>query len=273
MTKTDHPVPFRMTIQNGRLVPAQALDEERLATYRNGSSVSVIITQEKNRKLERKYWAILHRVVKTCPVRQRTAEDLHKAIRLKLGIVESFTTLSGAIKVELRSTSGMEDQEYSAFFEEAMELLSAETGVDVQTLYAESADVGDDEPGSTEPPSPSVETAGSEPDNPTSPGHSDDATDPAMPVEAGAEGQEQSEPAPASEYSRAACIKAFMRTATDNDLSIADRRDILEQSKDWWKENLPADLDFVRACLTTADKVAKGELQEGPARKYLEGLL
>lgn len=272
MSKAEHSPPFRMTIQNGRLVPAQAWDEERLLTYRNGSSVNVIITQEKNRKLERKYWAILHRVVKTCPVHQKTAEALHKAIRLKLGIVESFTTLGGAIKVELRSTSGMEDQEYSAFFEEAMDLLSAETGVDVQTLTAESSDVGDDEPASDHPPSPS-ETAGSASDNPTSPGLSDDATDPAEPVEAGAEGQEQSEPAPASEDSRAACIKAFMRTATDKDLSIADRRDILEQTKDWWKEKLPADHDFVRACLTTADKVAKGELQEGPARKYLEGLL
>lgn len=129
----------------------------------------------------------------------------------------------------------------------------------------------DQEPASDHPPSPS-ETAGSASENPTSPGLSDDATEPAEPVEAGAEGQEQSEPAPASE-DRAACIKAFMRTATDKDLSIADRRDILEESKDWWKEKLPTDHDFVRACLTTADKVAKSELAEGVARKYLETLL
>ncbi|QAZ45908.1 hypothetical protein C1M53_26345 [Mesorhizobium sp. Pch-S] len=72
---------------------------------------------------------------------------------------------------------------------------------------------------------------------------------------------------------RADCIKAFMTTATDPDLDVAGRRDLLEQMKDWWKADLPNDLDFVKACLSTAEKVAKGELGAEAARKYLEGLL
>lgn len=81
--------------------------------------------------------------------------------------------------------------------------------------------------------------------------------------------------APSSEpiRTRADCLKAFMTTATDPDLDVAGRRDLLEQMKDWWKADLPNDLDFVKACLTTADKVAKGELGADAARKYLEGLL
>lgn len=81
--------------------------------------------------------------------------------------------------------------------------------------------------------------------------------------------------APSSEpmRSRAHCLKAFMTTATDPDLDVAGRRDLLEQMKDWWKADLPNDLDFVKACLSTADKVAKGELGADAAKRYLEGLL
>ncbi|WP_144223174.1 recombinase RecT [Mesorhizobium amorphae] len=88
------------------------------------------------------------------------------------------------------------------------------------------------------------------------------------------EAQEEPDASSASEpiRTRADCIKAFMTTATDPELDVAGRRDLLEQMKDWWKADLPNDLDFVKACLATADKVAKGELGAEAARKYLEGL-
>ncbi|MFC6487314.1 hypothetical protein [Nitratireductor sp. GCM10026969] len=81
--------------------------------------------------------------------------------------------------------------------------------------------------------------------------------------------------APASDpsYTPQACLTAFLRTATEPDLTIQERRQTLEQMKDWWKDALPDNLDFVRACLQTADKVAKDELPEDKARGYLEGLL
>ena len=56
-------------------------------------------------------------------------------------------------------------------------------------------------------------------------------------------------------------------------MDVAGRRDLLEQMKDWWKADLPNDLDFVKACLATGDKVAKGELGAEAAKRYLEGLL
>lgn len=96
--------------------------------------------------------------------------------------------------------------------------------------------------------------------------------------EAGAgdiEAQDRPDASPASEptYSPQDCLKAFMQTATDPALSVNERRDLLEEMKEWWKSAMPAKQDFVRACLNTADKVAKGELGADAARKYLEGLL
>lgn len=144
MTKHEAPA-LKMLIENGRLVPVARWDQERVMSYRNGSVVSVRLSQEKNRKLERKYWAILHEVVDKCGIRQRTAEDLHKAIRLKLGVVDAYWTLDGKLRVDVKSTVGMEEPEYRQFFEDAMALLHKETGIDPLTLQSESADVGEDD--------------------------------------------------------------------------------------------------------------------------------
>jgi hypothetical protein len=157
-----------MLIENGRLVPVAQWDQERVMSYRNGSVVNVRVTQEKNRKLERKYWAILHEVVDKCGIRQRTAEDLHKAIRLKLGVVDAYWTLDGKLRVDVKSTVGMEEPEYRQFFEDAMALLHKETGIDPLTLQSEAADVGeDDDSQSSDTPSPSDEGS----DGAMSPGH------------------------------------------------------------------------------------------------------
>jgi hypothetical protein len=137
--------PLRMKVLNGTLLPTSAWDQERIDTYRNGSILNVHITQEKNRKLERKYWAILGEVIKSCPVKQRDKEALHKAIRLKLGVVDAYFTFSGQLKVEVKSTSTMDDPEYQRFYEDAMALLHEETGVDPEQLAANSPDVGEDE--------------------------------------------------------------------------------------------------------------------------------
>lgn len=89
------------------------------------------------------------------------------------------------------------------------------------------------------------------------------------------EAQDGPDASPASDptYPPSDCLKAFMQTATDPALSVTERRELLEQMKEWWKDALPAHQDFIRACLSTADKVAKGELAPDAARRYLEGLL
>lgn len=73
-------------------------------------------------------------------------------------------------------------------------------------------------------------------------------------------------------YSKHDCAKAFMRTATDPELPSDDRTEILEQSKEFWRDAMPSHAEFVTACFNTATKVVKGEIGAGPATKYLEAL-
>ncbi len=191
MGKHESPA-LRMRVEKGRLVPAAAWDQERLASYQNGSLVNVHVTQQKNRKLERKYWAILHDVVERCPVKQRTAEDLHKALRLRLGVVDAFFTMDGKLKVDLKSTSGMEEPEYRAYFDDAMAELEKATGVDPLTLYNESADVGEDEPSS--PAVPPVDDAGSGDLSPPVPAAEPSASSHAADPAGGTSGDEPEQP-------------------------------------------------------------------------------
>lgn len=69
------------------------------------------------------------------------------------------------------------------------------------------------------------------------------------------------------------CMEKFLSIATDPALDVQEKRATIEGARDPWKAELPDDLEFVKACMQTADKVAKGELKPDAAKKYLEGLL
>lgn len=276
MAKAEQSPPFQMTVENGRLAPVTPWDAERLSTYRNGSNVNVVITQEKASWRQRKYWAILNAVVKSCPVKQRRAEDLHKAIRLKLGIVDSFTTLGGSIKVELRSTTSMDEQEFEAFYHEAMDLLRDVTGVDVETLGKEASDVGHEEQessGSSEPDAGSGEEASPcEDPAPTNPAAADQA-EPEETVKSSAD----SSGSAIDNVTRNLMVEAmdkFLYLATDKDVpDPKERRGILAKTKDAWKDALPQHHSFVKACFEAADRIIKGKSKEADEREYLAGLV
>ena len=242
-------------------------------TYRNRSTVNAYITQDKPRKLERQYWAILDRVITTCGVKQRTAEDLHDHIKLKLGFVNAKFDDNGKLKVTLKSAKLMEDPEYEGFFKEAMDYLFDLTGVDPMTLKKEAADVGEDE---QEPQSGAPTSEGSDGDAPR-PNTPDVAAAPIEPAAADQEGGDNpGEAAPPSDLStlKRECIDKFLAAATDPSVPDAkDRQETVVFAKESWKQSLPTEPDFVRACFETSRKVVRGELKEAAARKYLEGLL
>jgi hypothetical protein len=273
MSKREAPA-LKLTVEDGRLVPASAWDQERLLSYRNRSTVNAYVTQDKPRWMERKYWAILDRVITTCGVKQRTAEDLHDHIKLKLGFVNAKFDDSGKLKVTLKSTKLMEDPEYEGFFKEAMGYLFDVTGVDPLTLKKEAADVGEDE---QETPAAQVEGDGSG----AVVAPSDPAADPSDPVGGPApvdETEAREEPVASSAGDittlKRECISKFLAAATDPTIpSAKDRQETVIFAKEAWKQSLPTDLDFVKACTDTANKVVKGELSAPVARHYLEGLL
>jgi hypothetical protein len=126
--------------------------------------------------------------------------------------------------------------------------------------------------------SPQAEDEGSGEDSPSPPAAdpSAQAEEPEAERPETGQGGGAVEPAPgvsqASEADKRECLSKFLALAAE-DLPLEDRLKNIEFAKDCWKRDMPTEADFVKACMTTADKVAKGELAAAAARKYLEGLL
>lgn len=142
------PPPMKMKVERGRLVPATPNDAERLDSYRPGSTVSVRFTADRMRPLERKYRAILGKVIKECKTPWSNAEAAHQALKLACGFVNVGRTTGGEFMQWPRSLVDFDDKEMEDYFESVLAMLHRITGVDPETLKREMADVGadDDEP-------------------------------------------------------------------------------------------------------------------------------
>lgn len=152
MSRNDFP-PLNMIIEGGRLVPATQFDEERLHSFRRGMKVKVRFTEERDRVLIRKWWAVIDLVVKQCDVPWKTKDEASEAIKLALGIVNLTKTVKGDFLAYPKSLTELEDPELQDAVDQMIALLSRITGVDVDTLNREAAHVGHDyEATSSEPP-------------------------------------------------------------------------------------------------------------------------
>lgn len=165
--KSEHP-PFHMIVRPTGLSPASGYDEERLNSFKNGTEVSVTITRSTVSPKRRKYWAILHLVVKRCRTPWTNIDEASEYLKSSLGIVNLGKTPSDKIMRYPRSLTDLGEPEFEDFYEGAMALLYRITGVDPETLRRESADPG----GDTSTPSslfdPEDEVGGSRPPPPAS---------------------------------------------------------------------------------------------------------
>ncbi|MDJ1632294.1 hypothetical protein [Rhizobium rhizogenes] len=143
MSKSDFPA-LRMTIEGGRLIPAGPFDQERLNSYRRGTVVFVRFTEEKDRVLIRKWFAVLGLVLKQCETPWKTRDEAHEAIKLALGIVNLSKTVGGQFMQYPKSLSELDDPELTEALDNMIELLSRMTGVDVATLRKETAHVDEE---------------------------------------------------------------------------------------------------------------------------------
>lgn len=143
MSKSDFPA-LRMIVENGRLAPATEFDQERVNSYRRGAIVLCRLNEEKDRVLVRKWFAILTLVVKQCQTPWKTKEEASEAIKLALGIVNLSKTVGGNFMQYPKSLTELDDPEMTDALEQMIELLGHMTGVDVETLKKEAADVGRD---------------------------------------------------------------------------------------------------------------------------------
>jgi hypothetical protein len=292
--KTDQP-PLKMTPEGGRLVPATEYDAERLDTFRRGSTLNVFITHEKQRVDEKKWWAAINRAVKECSTPWQKSAQASEAIKLSLGIVNYSKTVGGQFMQYPKSLTELDDADLADAVRGLFDVLYGVTGVDPEEWRKQVAGIRadpDDEPNPSEAPPPGSDDSGGEGQTeagdclaalPSPPADGELEIEPPAgeTIRSTQDGLMESEPvtgqspvgsdSPDVRALKLECLGKFLAAATDAELTVQERRANLEIAKDAWKGQAPD--DFVKACLTMADKVAKSELKADAARKYLESLL
>lgn len=273
MSKGDFPA-LRMTIEAGRLIPAGQFDAERLNSFRRGTVVYVTFTEEKDRVLVKKWWAILGLVVKQCKTPWKTKEEASEAVKLALGIVNLSKTVGGQFMQYPRSLKDLEDPEMLEALEAMTELLSRITGVDVETLKKETAHVepdpainhSDDAPSSSDMPASTSSDAGQ-------------AGGEIIPVTPPADDNadmfgDRQQLSPADRLQLIECGRKFFAIPLDTALTAEQQRGVLETAKDTWKDQLPPALhDYVKSFFVSADAVIRGKADRAMAIDEFAGLL
>jgi hypothetical protein len=160
VSKNEMPA-FQMSIENGRLVPATPYDQERLLTWRNGTRVSVKFTEEKNRVMIKKWFAILGRAVKECKTPWKNKEQASEAIKLALGLVNLTKTVGGAWLQYPKSLTELDDPDLTEAVERMIDIIYNITGVDASVWHKHVESIRDDE-SSEEPAAPSDDGGGGE---------------------------------------------------------------------------------------------------------------
>lgn len=128
-----------MVIERGRLCPATPYDQERLDTYRNGTRVKVKITQERDRPMIRKWWAVIGLCLKHCRTPWSTKEEASEAIKIALNIVNLGKSMSGQWFRYPKSLSDLDDPDLDDAVTRMMDLMHEITGVDPETLNNKTA--------------------------------------------------------------------------------------------------------------------------------------
>ncbi|MER8532073.1 hypothetical protein NKH61_05400 [Mesorhizobium sp. M1005] len=270
------PPPFKMVIERGKLIPATPYDAERLDSYRNGVRVNVRFTEDRDRVMVKKWWAVLGRAVKECKTPWQNKEQASEAIKLALGIVNLSKTVGGDFMAYPKSLTELDDPELTEAVERMIDVIYHVTGVDVSVWRKHVENIRDDEPSEVVAPSSDVGS-----DEASSPGQiAADQTEPvggtgeADDIEAREEPDASSASDLVIRNLMVECLDKFMALAVDSSVPDAkQRRANVEFAKNTWKEALPARLGFVKACFETADKMVKGELKADVARRYLESML
>jgi hypothetical protein len=242
-----------------------------------------------------------------------TNYSLHDAICREAGYVDAHSSDGKTLTVRRQKTSKFDDRQFEAFYHDAMEVLREWTGLDAETLNKESADVGQNEQESQEaspPPEATRDVSGDDGRPPVGPAPEESEMQPPagetfratqdggmeaasetgqstvgavshQSVEAADHEDDAGVDAASSSAStsaiilnlKAEAVDKFLQVATNAELDVKQRRDVLEKTKEAWKAELRDHPDFVKACLVTADKVIKGQMPVEEARKYLSTLV
>jgi hypothetical protein len=121
-------------------VPLTAYDHEQIDRVPIFADVRASITMPRSLPRHRFYWVLLG-IVAENQDRWRTAEDLHTAIKVKLGYIEDFHLIDGSLLIRPRSTNfdSMDEIEFREYLDRALEVICTEIipGLDIRALKAE----------------------------------------------------------------------------------------------------------------------------------------
>ena len=129
--KDKAPMP-RVRLSLRGLAAASAFDVEELERFPVGAEFDLVPASPRSLSQLRLYWAVLSKAV-AATGRWPTREKLHDAIKVDLGRVEPTYNLRGNIvgmKPDSIAISEMSQQEFQAYFNEAMALLAEVLGYD-----------------------------------------------------------------------------------------------------------------------------------------------
>lgn len=131
------PLYFLKTLSGLR--PATPQTEDALAKIKLGATVRADIRQQRSGKQNALYWSILGLVADNMDGAV-TSENLHVALKVKLGYVDTVRMRSGIITVPQSTDFGsMAQPDFALYFDKAMNLLVTEAipGMDKDELLAE----------------------------------------------------------------------------------------------------------------------------------------
>lgn len=297
--------PLRMTVESGKLAPADPYTAERLDSFRSGTTMMVQPVVDSQSPKRKKYWAILARVVKDCPSPWHTVKEASNALKIALGVTDDGRTVGGGVIRYPASLNELQEPEFEEFYEGAMLLLHRITGVDPETLTKETqspgsieAEPGEGSDGGPSPsPSPDRPTAAvaKSPDRIAAKNLSDDdlaselervgkRIDEGFGEGSGSPGEwwyERHEELTAEQKRRATAhhgsvpdlkreaVAKFLWFATDKDLTAEKKLIHLASVQSSWMAELPDEVAFVQTCSETTAKVIRGELKADEAKRYL----
>jgi hypothetical protein len=137
--KSERPVYAFQRVSNS-LVPEMSFDLAALDGIAQGERVRVEIKQWRNSGRMRLYWKMLS-YVREATECAPTSEALHSAIKLELGFGTPVRLRNGMTVLVPASISfeAMEEQEFVAFLDRAVEFLSATYGFDALGFYKDQA--------------------------------------------------------------------------------------------------------------------------------------
>lgn len=135
--------PLMFAARLGGLFPANRSAEEALREIK-GTVRCTITGGRANQRRRGLYWSVAALVVpllNDLHTMTLSEDDLHDITRDKLGLFDEITLPSGDVHRKRRSTSNrsMNEADRAAFTDQALDLWSRWTGVDVTTLRQEAA--------------------------------------------------------------------------------------------------------------------------------------